>query len=638
MYNRNWNLGSFMLLASLLVAFSGAKSSARQFDLVVYGATPSGIAAAVNAGREGLSVVLVDETYQVGGMTAAGLAHSDFYTFQSLGGTWKEFMDRVQEHYRQTYGESSDQHLQCGRGGYYEPKVARKVFEDMLASGDVTLMLEHRVVSVVTDRDRVSAATFVPTDATQGYPRPLDEPAIRLAGDVFIDATYEGDLLAAAGVPYRLGTDARSDFNEPLAPASRSDAIMAMNFRVCLSRDPDNRRPIPKPDSYDRTDHLKVLELIESGFLRPTQIAGPPWPLDQLIRVRPVPNLKSDFNDRHSSPFSIKLVEEIHEWPEANAEKRAELFDLAKERTLGMFWFLANDPELPQWVRDGMNHWGLPKDEFVESANWPPVIYVREGRRLRGVTTFTQHDAERAEGSPRARLNSDSIAIGNYSINSHGTHHLPDGTLAGTFKGYAVPPFQIPYGALVPKEIDGLLASVPVSASHVGYCAIRMEPTWTALGQAAGVAATYAVKHNVNLRDVPVHILQRELHSKDAFTVYIADVPPESPYFKSAQYFGTLGFFHELDDTGSAPGFFDGPPVDVPSQWTDTPVAGHALLPDTAISEKLAASWINRFMDLFPDVSIDRQRFVADGTLTRGEFLNRLFAAAAADRITVSPR
>jgi hypothetical protein len=308
------------------------------------------------------------------------------------------------------------------------------------------------------------------------------------------------------------------------------------------------------------------VDLIKQGKVTPKEIGGAPWPLDDLIRVRPVPNLKADFNDKMHSPISIKLIEETHAWPEAAPAERAALFDLAKNRALGMFWFLANDPELPQWVRDGMGRYGLPNDEFVPSDNWTPVLYIREGRRLRGLKTFTQQDAEKSVDGHRAKLHTDSVAICDYSLNSHGTHHAPDGSIAGAFSR-SVSPIQIPYGCMVPEEVDGLLVSVGISTSHIGYTAIRYEPAWTALGQAAGLAAAQAVRDDIDLRDVSVRDLQRTLHARVAFTVYVSDVPSSSPYFKAAQLFGTLGFFHELDDTASAPGFFEGPPLEIACQW-----------------------------------------------------------------------
>jgi len=614
----------FFFLLSLL---SGPAWAAASFDVVICGGTPSGVAAATNAGREGVSVALVEETHQVGGLTAGGLAHTDFKTFESLSGSWKEFMDRVQEHYKTTYGEGSQPHLDCARGGYYEPHVARKVFEEMLESAGVTVFLNHQLVSTTRSGDRVTSATFVPADSSKGYPLPKEEPSITLNGSVFIDATYEGDLLAAADVPFRLGTDARSDFNESLAPVEGNDFIMATNFRVCLSRDPANRLPIPKPDNYNREDYALVIDLLADGTVTRKHIGGPPWRLDDLIRVRPVPNLKSDFNDKMGSPISIKLIEETHAWPDATPAERAEIFDTARNRALGLFWFLGNDPELPDWVRDDMNLWGLPADEFTESGHWTPVLYIREGRRLKGVRVFTQHDTERT-GGPRAKLNRDAIAIGDYSINSHGTHHLPDGSIGGVLR-QGGPPFQIPYGVLVPESVDGLLASVPISASHVGYSALRMEPAWTAMGQAAGLAAAYAVKNDLEVRDVPVRILQNILHGRGAFTIYTADVPAISPYFEVVQFFGTHGFFHELSDSGSAPGFFEGPPVQIACQWSNRPKGGHAVLPEKEMTPELARSWLARYKDLFPERPLDLSRF--DETLTRGEFLARMADPASVD-------
>lgn len=612
-----WRIILFLLTASMTAA-------AESFDVVVYGGTPAGVAAATNAGREGMRVALIEETYQVGGLTAGGLAHTDFKTFESLGGSWKEFMDRVQDHYRTTYGEGSPPHVESARGGYYEPHVARWVFNDMLESGDVHVVRNHQLESAEVDGARLVSIVVRPTDSSRGYPLPTNGPRRTFRAKVFIDATYEGDLIAAAQVPYRLGTDPRSAFDEPLAPLEGNAFIMATNFRVCLTRDPDLRLPLPRPENYRREDYALVIDLIEDGTVTPSQINGPPWPLDQLIRVRPVPNQKADFNDKMGSPISIKLIEETHAWPDAEPAERAALFDLARDRALGLFWFLGNEPELPDWVRDGMSEWGLPADEFQESGHWSPVLYIREGRRLKGLRTFTEHDTKSPDDGPRAKLNRDSVAIGDYSINSHGTHHRPDGSIGGVL-AQQVLPFQVPYGVMVPEEMDGILAAVPISASHVGYGSLRMEPTWTALGQAAGLAAAQAVNRETEVRDVSVIDLQRRLHEVGAFTVYTSDVPAVAPHFAAVQFFGTHGFFHELSETASAPGFFEGPPVQMPSQWARKPRPGHAVLPDLPITPELARSWLAQHADHFPESPIDEELLTADGKLTRGEFLSRLF-------------
>jgi len=181
------------LLAMVLAGATGPRAVADELptsvDVVVYGGTPSGVAAASNAGRQGLNVVLVEETYQVGGMSSGGLAHTDFRTFQSLGGSWKEFMDRVQDHYKTTYGENSPQHRESSRGGYYEPHVARDAFKGLLESAGVTVLLNHQLAAAEQTGQRVVSATFVPTDASKGYPQPSDGPEVRLQATVFIDLT-----------------------------------------------------------------------------------------------------------------------------------------------------------------------------------------------------------------------------------------------------------------------------------------------------------------------------------------------------------------------------------------------------------------------------------------------------------------
>jgi FAD dependent oxidoreductase len=541
--------------------------------VVVVGATPAGIAAAVHAAQGGFNVALVEATGHIGGATSGGLSPSDFRTYESLGGAWLDFMRRVERHYATTYGRDSQQVRDCWRGAYYEPRVARRAFEQMLAEQQVRVLTHHRLQTTTLapsagQRRRIVRARFL----TGG------DRAVELGARIFIDATYEGDLMAAAGAPHRQGSEARAEYNEPLAPLEANRHLMACNFRIPLTREPANRLPLSRPPDYDPRRYRKAVELIQSGQVRRREFGGAGWVLDDFIRARPLPNGKADFNDRMGSPVSVKLVTECSEWPAANPvgpAGRARIYAKAKKQALGLFWFLAHDPALPDWVHAAMREWGLPKDEYPNNQHWTPQLYIREGRRMLGESVFTQHDCEPRPGSVRTRLQPDSVAIGDYSINSHGTHYGADGRLLGVLS-HPVRPWQVPYGVIVPRTVDGLLAPVAVSASHVGYCAIRMEPTWTALGQAAGIAAALSLRHGVEARAVNVPELQRRLHARGAKTIYISDVEADSPYFRAAQYFGLRGFLHDLIDPRTATDW-SRKPLSPVNQWTEAfPRAGCA--------------------------------------------------------------
>jgi hypothetical protein len=617
------------LLRILLAAcLSSTALVARSFDVVVVGATPAGVAAAVNAAREGVTVALVEESGHLGGLASGGLSNTDFRTFPSLGGTFREFMHRVEQHYIREYGPKSQQVIDAVVGGYYEPRVARRVFEQMLAEQpQITVLLHHRLaatkVAPAGGIRRLEAAEFM--DLRTSRRTVLD-------GKMFIDATYEGDLAAAAKAPYWLGCESKYDYNEDVSPFEESNKyVQTYNFRATLSRDPKNRIEIQRPQNYDESEFLLILDHLRTGQARSWANPGENF----ILKVRPIPNLKADFNDAPAT-ISMALKNVNHPWPEGSPEVRERIFQRYKDYTLGLFWFLGNHPGIPEEIRRQMKEWGLPKDEYVDTDHWSPALYVREGRRIVGEYVFTQHDTQPEPGSGRARLHQDSIGIGDYALNCHGVYSPAPGVNVGRH-GRSVRPFQMPYRIMVPVELDGLLVPVAVSATHVGYSAIRMEPAWTALGQAAGLAAAMAAKEGVAARRVDVPRLQARLHEAGAFTVYITDLFPErnvprpawdppgyftahvpawpsiTPYSRAAQYFGTRGFFHRLSPEvrGGAVGRSTG-------QWSIS-YPGHAVGFDQPIDVALASHWL-----MMAGVKPAPQ-LAADGRLSRGEFLNRLY-------------
>lgn len=602
---------------------------AEDFDVVVVGATPAGVAAAYNAAREGARTALVEETLHVGGMAAGGLSNTDFRDFESVGGTFLEFMRRVEAHYARVHGPDSQQVRDSVLGGYYEPGVARRVFEEMLAEQKVSVRKRLRLKSVDVQAGRLTAATF---DDLGG------KGTHRFRARVFVDATYEGDLMARAGVPYHLGCEARAKYGESLAPEEENRWVQTYNFRVCLTRDPANSLGLPRPANYRAEDYAVLAGQFRTGEVLSF---GNPDP-KPVLKVRPIPNRKADFNDMPTA-FGLALKNINHPWVEGDAKVRDGIFQRYKDHSLGLFYFLANDPSVPEKVRAEMREWGLPKDEYTDSGNWSPALYVREGRRMIGAFVFTQKDAEPVEGSLRSPVQRDSVAIGHYSLNCHGVYSPAPGVNVGAF-GKNVSPYQIPYRVLLPPNVNGLLVPVALSASHVGYSTIRMEPSWTALGQAAGVAAATAVKEKREVRDVDVARLQDRLHALGAMTVYVPDLGPErqvprpgwdapgtfvvrrldeparSSLFRAAQYFGTRGLFHEL-----APAGREGVKRKTATgQWSEARM-DLALEPAKPMDAALAASWL-RQAGIAPGA-----RFRADGTLTRGEFLERMYEAVKKD-------
>ncbi|MBK9165879.1 MAG: FAD-dependent oxidoreductase [Bryobacterales bacterium] len=505
-----------VLPLALLALACGRAPETRTYDVVVYGATPGGVAAAVNAAREGVSTALLQEDHHIGGLASGGLSNSDFRSFESLGGTFLEFTQRVKQHYAAAHGPDSQQVVDSVEGGYYEPSVARKVFEEMLREAGVAVHVRHRLLAVSAEpsgeRRRITQARF--TDLASGRP-------VEVSGRMFIDGTYEGDLLAQAGIAYHLGCESKAAYGESLAFDEENRYVQTYNFRVCMSRSPANRIPLEKPSNYDRKEYAPLI-----GYLRDGVVDA----LDQrtgakpVLKVRPMANDKADFNDVWQSPISLSVENVNHPWPEGSPEVRQRIFNYYKDYSVGLLWFLTHDPEVPADWRAEMAQWGLPKDEYPETGHWTPALYVREGRRMIGMRVFIEQDTQPEPGELRARLNPDAIAMADYSINCHGVWSAGPGQPSLGHLSKAIQPYQVPYGVLLSKDVDNFLAPVPMSASHVGFAALRMEPAWTAIGQAAGVAAAMSLKTGASLRALDVPTLQLRLHELGAKTVYVSDL------------------------------------------------------------------------------------------------------------------
>jgi hypothetical protein len=548
-------------LLTFLLTVSSA-FAVEQTDVVVVAATPASIAAAVSAARSGSSVILLEEKSHVGGVVSAGLTNTDIYKKAAVGGLFAEFVKRVREHYVTTYGENSEQVKVCQGGHMFEAKVAEKVFREMLAEEkNIRLVERHRVVSA-----RVVGADGIEREADRGQRRdgaqPQDfGPTVRLVSvtaedlaqpgtrtefraKTFVDATYEGDLAALAGVPYRVGRESRETFGErhagriylrfkdvnplPGSTGEADDGIQAFCFRIHVTRDLANAVPVEKPVAFNRDDYRAMLDDMRSG--RVTE-------MKKLMHFFPMPNGKFELNNAHPSGDtgvpgeSFDLAEENWKWPEADAAEREHIFQRYWSHAEGYLWLLQNDPEVPQAIRDEARRYGFPKDEFTDNRHRPHHLYVRQGRRIWGEYNFTQRDAalDNATGLPRRKP--DGIAVAEFGFDSHGVHKY-DPAHPGVREGYIFiehQPLQLPYRILVPKRVDGLLVPVACSASHVGYQTIRMEPVFMALGEACGIAAMKAHASGADVRTVDVRGVQREIVKRGGVILYenTAIVPEE---------------------------------------------------------------------------------------------------------------
>ena len=492
------------------------------FDLVVYGGTAGGVISAVTAARLGLSVALLEPGDHLGGMVTGGLSATDHGEKEVVGGYAREFYVRLGQH----YGQEIE--------WYPEPHVAEKMLEEMVQeAGTITISYQHRLKEA-------------------GGVRKLDQRIHEIQmengsifqASIFIDASYEGDLMAQAGVPYTWGREAMEQYGESLAGVRPKDPnhqfdfpvlahdemgnllpeiqsgprgvfgasdqkIQAYNFRMILTDEKDNRVPFPHPRDY----HPKRYELLARFLAEFVRREGRPPRLDEILLPRAIANHKWDFNNR--GPFSTDYIGKNWEYPNGTYQRRVEIWQDHIDYTQGLFYFLAHDPQVPKPLQEDLNEFGLAKDEFVENGHWPYQLYVREARRMVGDFVMTQKDIQ------NELTQSDVIGMGSYNSDSHNVQRYV------TEQGYAqnegnmevpVIPYQIPYRLILPRkdQVTNLLVTVCFSASHVTYSTLRMEPVYMIIGQAAGVAAKMAIDEKAPLQEIDPSTLTSTLRAQGA--------------------------------------------------------------------------------------------------------------------------
>ena len=508
--------------------------SETKYEIVILGATPGGISAAIAAARLGHSVALIDQHAHVGGMSSSGLSKSDIENRKMIGGIFREFTERIYTHYSKIYAEDHEKLQLCQEGYSYEPRVAEEIFLQMINEcPGIELFLNRRLISVESVSERITSITVKSLIN--------DEEAV-LKNALFIDATYEGDLYAAAGAEYRVGRESRDEFDEPHAgkvyydyqthvflegSTGKADKnIPAYTYRLCLTTDPENSSPLtaPPPD-YDRKNYLGYFDDLKQGRLAGPKNLKPgrgyyPAHFNTMMRalsVAEIPNSKYDVNI-NPRPLGFPFPEENAGYIEGDPETRASICQRHRNLTLGLLWFLQNDQEIPASHRKEANRFHLPADEFTDNRNFPFQLYVREARRLAGEYTLTENDITINKQAYKNANHEDCIAIGEFPIDSFPCRkRQPSDKLV--LEGYLgmldafTRPYQIPYRIMIPKKVNNLIVPVAASTTHVAYSSIRMEPTWMALGQAAGVAASVTLKNKSELRDAPMDLV-RTLLSK----------------------------------------------------------------------------------------------------------------------------
>ncbi|MDR2440354.1 MAG: FAD-dependent oxidoreductase [Planctomycetaceae bacterium] len=545
---------SLFIVAISIFSFNPAVHSETIYsDVVIVAATPAGVAAAVSAARSGLRVVVLEETAHVGGIITGGLTNADIITKEAIRGIFEEYLQRIRNYYIENYGKNSPEYSACRNGYHVEPKVAEQVFREMLASEkQIHLIEKHRVVTaIVTEKNgREHPAEpghrcdgIAPNDfgnsvkLTAVIAKNMTEPnsQTEFRAKIFVDATYEGDLAALAGVPYRVGRESREMFGEKFAgkvyvrfgekellPGSTGEAdngIQAFCFRFHMTKNKDRFAPVVKPDDYRRDDYRHLMNDFKSGNVKR---------LHDLIQIHPMPGGNFEINSNHPDSIhgipseSLDLAEENWGWPEASPEERAKFFKRNWNHNEGLIWFLQHDPEVPEFIRKQALEFGFPTNEFQDNNYRPHHLYVRQGRRIWGEYNFTEKDADADPVTGLARRHPQGIAVAEFPIDSHGVTKF-DPKHPGVREGYfyiSHPPTQIPYGVLVPKRVDGLLVPVACSTTHVGYQMIRVEPTFMALGQATGIAAAEAIRQGKEVREINVKPVQHEIIKQNGIILF----------------------------------------------------------------------------------------------------------------------
>ncbi len=521
-------------------------------DVAVYGATPGGIAAAVAAARLGRQVLLLAHEDHIGGIVSNGLTNADIGRKQAVGGLFYEFTRRVVRYYESfDRGDPTKPNVKLCRDGYwYEASVAERLFHEMIAGegSRIILLLRHELKRSLVRRGCLTGAIFA-DGARGGRLTQVDAGA-------FIDATYEGDLAAMAGAPFRTGREGCTEYNEryagriymrfgetqrlPGSTGQADNATQAYCFRFHVTKDPARRIPIDRPRDFHRDDYRFVLEDILSGRAER---------FHDIIQVYPMPNGKFELNSNHVHPDSgvpsesLDLAEENWDWPTATPARRREIYRRYLSHNAGLVWLLQNDPEVPEALRKDALQYGWVRDEWPSNGHLPRQVYVRQGRRILGEYVLTERDADVDPALRRTRLQPSSVAVIEWAFDPHG-HHKYDPAHPGVREGYFYvdhEPFQVPYGVLVPRMVDGLLVPVACSCSHVAYNAVRMEPVFMALGEASGIASHLAVDRAMSLRSVPVAELQKLLVERRGVITFYHDLKFDHPAFAALQWLGARG-------------------------------------------------------------------------------------------------
>ena len=538
----------------------GAYGQSKKYDIVIYGGTSAGVAAALQSSRMGKSVVLIEPTNRIGGLTTGGLGQTDIGNKQAIGGISREFYENIKKYYddhenwkwekRSEYVDGGQTRTEEGEATMwtFEPSAALAVYKSMMDKEKIKMVYNERLnreSGVKKVNGRIESITM--------------ESGKTYKGKVYLDATYEGDLMASAGVAYAVGRESNAEYGETLNGVQANSINMALTgfvsknafnhnfipgvdpyvkkgdptsgllpnvnekpglegegdkkiqaycFRMCLTDHPENRIPFQKPANYDEINYELLFRNYEArkGPIREMYSYGNsllPWINSSM------PNRKTDTNNKFG--FSTDYIGRNYDYPEASYAEREKIIKDHRNYQMGLMWTLANHPRIPAEVREEASKWGTTKDEFERVDGWQQQLYVREARRMVSDYVMTQKNCE------ALTVAEDAIGLAAYGMDSHNVQRYVDANgfvqNEGNVEAHGFKPYPISFGALVPKkeECNNLIVPICISSTHIAFGSIRMEPVFMVLGQSAATAAVLAIDANTGVQDVPYSKLKEQL-------------------------------------------------------------------------------------------------------------------------------
>jgi hypothetical protein len=548
-----WILLLFILTDISAKAQVGQSSSV---DICIYGGSSAGVMAAYTAKKMGKSVILIEQSNRLGGLTTGGLGQTDIGNKYAVAGLSLDFYRRIGQH----YGKFEQ--------WTFEPHVAKELFEQYIKEANIKVVYNYRLQSVSTEKGAIKAITI------ENAIQPNQSTNQIIKAKVFIDCTYEGDLMAKSGVSYFTGRESNSTYgetyngvqfmdkhqfpdgvdpykipgkkesgllwgisNETLAPNGTGDKkIQTYNIRVCFTNNPSNRIPITQPDDYQPERYELLLRVLEKKPVK--NIGG-------FTSIAPMPNNKTDINN--NGAFSTDMIGENWDYPEADYNKRIEIKKAHDNYVKGFFYFIGHDPRMPSYLRKEMLQWGYPKDEYTDNKNWTPQMYVRETRRMIGEYVMTQLNCEGKD------VVKDGIGLAAYTMDSHNCQRLVVNGMVkneGDVQVGGFDPYPIAYRSVIPKkkECTNLLVPVCLSASHIAYGSIRMEPVFMVLAQSSAVAACLSIDNNQAVQEVNIDQLQKIIKTNPYANgrlpeIIVDNIDTSSVIIKGDWSFGKYGGF-----------------------------------------------------------------------------------------------